>query len=325
MEGAGRWLGLGMALALAASASAAPAAPVAPASPQALSREPLRPLPARTGADPARAALGKRLFHDVRLSSDRRNSCASCHDLQRGGADGLVVAHPRGGKAGLFNTPSIYNSSFNFRTSWIGLPVTVDTLPEHVNAGSWNALVAALAGDAGLGSQFKAVYAVELDAASAKDALSHYLRTLVTPSRFDRFLRGDTTAITEEEKQGYARFKGYGCVACHQGVNVGGNMFARLGAMQPVPGLESRAGGLGRFQVTGRDSDRQVYRVPSLRNVALTAPYFHDGSVATLEGAVNLMFYHQLGRNAPQQDKDLIVRFLHTLSGERMPPPGAAP
>jgi cytochrome c peroxidase len=287
--------------------------------------EPLRPLPPDSKADPARAALGKLLFFDPRLSGERRSSCATCHDLRRGGADGLKVAHPRGGKAGLFNTPSIYNSIFNFRTSWIGKPVTVDTLPEHVNAGSWAALLAALAGDGALAARFNDVYGAPLDAASARDALNHYLRTLVTPSRFDRYLRGDAAALSEEEKAGYARFKSYGCVACHQGVNVGGNMFARLGAMEALPGLAERPGGQGRFALTRRDSDRQVYRVPSLRNVALTAPYFHDGSVASLHEAVDLMFRHQLGRSAPQQDKDLIVRFLHTLNGERLPPPGAAP
>lgn len=289
------------------------------------SREPLRPLPLASRADPARANLGKLLFVDSRLSADRRNSCATCHDLGRGGADGLKVAHPRGGKAGLFNTPSIYNSVYNARTSWIGKPVTVDTLPEHVGAGSWSVLVAALAQDEAMNERFRNVYAADLDAATARDALQHYLRTLVTPSRFDRFLRGDSAAITPEEKAGYARFKSYGCVACHQGVNVGGNMFARLGVMEPVPGLPERPGGLGRFQVTGREADRQVYRVPSLRNVALTAPYLHDGSVATLSEVVDLMFRHQLGRNAPPEDKALIVRFLQTLSGERLPPAEATP
>lgn len=311
---ASRRLAVPLALAVAAAGAAL-----------AHSAEPLRPLPQDAKADPARAALGKLLFFDPRLSGERRNSCAGCHDLRRGGADGLKVAHPRGGKAGLFNTPSIYNSVFNFRTSWIGKPVTLDTLPAHVGAGSWAALVAALAEDEAVSARFGKVYAADINPDTARDALEHYLRTLVTPSRFDRFLRGDAKALSPEEKAGYARFKSYGCVACHQGVNVGGNMFARLGAMQAVPGLAERPGGQGRFQVTGREADRQVYRVPSLRNVALTAPYFHDGSVATLEEAVNQMFQYQLGRNAPQQDKDLIVRFLHSLSGERMPPPGAAP
>lgn len=289
-----------------------------------LPREPVRPLPRDVLADPARAALGKMLYFDKRLSGERRNSCAGCHDLQRGGTDGLKVAHARGDKAGLFNTPSIYNSVFNFRTSWIGKPVNLETLPEHVGAGSWNALVGALAGDEAVSARFRQVYGAELDAGIARDALGHYLRTLVTPSRFDRYLRGESGAISEDEKAGYARFKSYGCVACHQGVNVGGNMFARLGAMEAVPGLAGRPGGLGRYQVTGRPEDRQVYRVPSLRNVALTAPYFHDGSVATLPEAVDLMFRHQLGRNAPPEDKALIVRFLHTLNGERLPPQGAA-
>ena len=291
----------------------------------ALAQEPLRPLPQKTGSEPVRAALGKALFHDPRLAGDRRNSCASCHDLRKGGADGRPVAHGRGQKAGLFNTPSIYNSSFNFRSSWIGQRVSIDALPQHVGAASWDEMVAGISQDPALASKFNDVYGDEATPGAARDALVHYIRSLVTPARFDRYLRGDKSALNEDEKAGYARFKRYGCVACHQGINVGGNMFARLGVLHEVPGLKDRPGGLGRFQLTGREEDRQVYRVPSLRNVALTAPYFHDGSVPTLEEAVNLMFRYQLGRSAPQQDKDLIVRFLHTLSGEKLPPPGALP
>ena len=158
-----------------------------------------------------------------------------------------------------------------------------------------------------------------------KDALNQYLRSLLTPSRFDRYLRGEADAINADEEAGYAAFKRYGCVACHQGVNVGGNMFARLGVMRELPGLAASGAGQGRFMVTGREEHRQMFRVPSLRNVALTAPYLHDGSVATLEEAVELMFKHQLGRAAPPQDKTQIVQFLHTLTGEAMPPPEAAP
>ena len=303
---------LGLALALAA-AGVAFAQPV--------QNEPLRPLPARSGADPARAALGKRLYFDARLSGSGRHSCASCHDLGRGGADGKPLADAIGGKGGLFNTPSIYNSVFNFRQSWIGRPVGLDQLPEHVQGGSWDAILVRLAPDNALDSQFREVYGEAMTAGAARDALGQYLRTLVTPARFDRYLRGDGAALSEDEKAGYARFKSYGCVACHQGINAGGNMFARLGVLRPLPG----AHGQGRFQLTGKEADRDVYRVPSLRNVALTAPYLHDGSVATLEEAVDLMFKYQLGRAAPRQDKELIIRFLGSLNGERLPPEGTAP
>ncbi|MFP5391670.1 MAG: cytochrome-c peroxidase [Gammaproteobacteria bacterium] len=297
---------------------------LAQAQPDAIGSEPLRPLPLKSDADPARAALGKRLFFDARLSGSGRHSCASCHDLARGGSDGRRLPVPITGQpgrySGLYNTLSIYNTSFNFKPSWIGRPINVDTMAEHVEARNWDGMIAPLLQDSALAGEFRSVYGSELNAASARDALGHYLRSLITPSRFDRYLRGERRALNDEELAGYARFKSYGCVACHQGINVGGNMFSRLGAMQDVP-----TGGPGRQQLTGRAADYGVYRVPSLRNVALSAPYFHDGSVETLQEAVDLMFRHELGRAAPQKDKELIVRFLTTLSGERMPPPGAAP
>lgn len=280
----------------------------------ALPDEPLRALPAVGSAaiDPAKAAVGKRLFHDSRLSAGGRTSCASCHNLLRGGVDGRARTPQVDGTSGLFNTPTVYNSQFNARQSWIGRPLGVDALPMHAGAGeNWDALAARTDG--------------EVDGPGARAGLIEFLRTLRTPSRFDRHLRGDAQALSPDEKSGYASFKRYGCVACHQGINVGGNMFARLGVMRELPGLDGGPAGQGRFLVTGREQDRYMFRVPSLRNVALTAPYLHDGSVATLEEAVELMFRHQLGRSAVPQDKAQIVQFLHTLTGEAMPPAGAAP
>jgi cytochrome c peroxidase len=169
------------------------------------------------------------------------------------------------------------------------------------------------------------VYGDTVNAAQLKDALGEYLRSLATPSRFDRYLRGDKQALSTDEKLGYARFKSYGCVSCHQGINVGGNMYQKFGAVRELAPGASMAADLGRYELTRREADRHMFRVPSLRNVALTAPYFHNGSVATLEEAVDAMFKYQLGRQAPPLDKELIVRFLHTLNGEVMPPPGALP
>ena len=298
-------------LVLIATMRGASAAPVMP-----LSDEPLLPLPASLGADPVRAAIGKRMFHDVRLSPDQRTSCATCHNLQRGGADGQARAIGPDGKPRMFNTPSIYNSHFNVRQSWVGRRVDVDNLPAHAGFGdNWPAVAARVRG-----SERREGEIVDPDAA---DALGHYLRTLLTPSRFDRYLRGDAQALSADEKAGYGHFKRYGCVACHQGVNVGGNMFARLGAMRDYPGLALSIAGQGRFLHTGREEDRYVFRVPALRNVALTAPYLHDGSVATLDEMVELMFRYQLGRSAAPHDKAQIVQFLHTLTGEAIAPPGA--
>jgi cytochrome c peroxidase len=301
------------------------------AAPAALTAEPIRPLPLYTGADPARAALGRALFHDLRLSRDNTQSCASCHQLARGGADSRALSLGAGGIANRFNTPTVYNSTLNFRQTWIGRHNTIDGLLDHVItrpsvfASTWEMVASRLTGDKLMTAHFAKVYGDEISAPLVKDALSHYLKSLQTPSRFDRYLRGDQGALSADEKQGYAKFKSFGCVSCHQGVNVGGNMYQKFGAMRPVAPGPGIGADLGRFELTSRESDRHMFRVPSLRNVALTAPYFHNGSVATLEEAVDAMFKYQLGRSASKRDKQFILDFLHTLSGETMPPKGALP
>lgn len=301
------------------------------ASGQALPNEPLRPLPQSGSFDPARAALGRALFHDLRLSRDNTHSCASCHQLKKGGADGKALSAGAGGLLNRFNTPTIYNSSFNFRQTWTGRHGSVDSLLEHVIsrpsvlATTWELVAARLLGDAALNVRFQRAYGQDVAAPLVKDALSHYLASLVTPSRFDRYLRGDNNAISADEKAGYAKFKGFGCVACHQGINVGGNMYQKFGVMRELAPDAKAGRDPGRFELTGREADRHMFRVPSLRNVALTAPYFHHGAVATLEEAVDAMFKYQLGRSASARDKEQIIRFLGSLSGEQMPPPGAQP
>ncbi len=298
---------------------------------QPLLAEPIRPLPLNSGANPARAAIGRLLFNDLRLSRDNNQSCASCHQLARGGADARALSLGAGGIAHRFNTPTVYNSTFNFRQTWTGRHSTIDGLLDHVITrpnglvSSWEMVASRLTGDADMGAKFYAVYGDDVTPAMLKDALGHYLKSLNTPSRFDRYLRGDKAALTFDEKTGYAKFKSFGCVNCHQGINVGGNLYQKFGAMREPAAGAAIAIDQGRFDLTGRASDRRMFRVPSLRNVALTAPYFHNGSVATLDEAVEAMFKYQLGRDASPGDRDLIVRFLKTLSGEKMPPPGALP
>lgn len=303
---------------------------VSPAQP--LLAEPIRPLRPAAGLDPARVALGRALFHDLRLSRDNTQTCASCHKSEHGGADSLARSLGPGGILTRFNTPTVHNSVLNYRQGWLGAYSGIDGMLDHVfgpaspgKVAAWELVASRLTGDEVIGAQFSRVYGEEVSAARMKDALSHYLRSLLTPSRFDRYLDGERGALSAEERAGYARFKSYGCVSCHQGVNVGGNMFQRFGAMrQPVPGAPITADPL-RYSVTGREEDRHMLRVPGLRNVALTAPYFHNGSVSTLEEAVDAMFKYQLGREASAQDRDLIVRFLKSLSGEPAPPAGARP
>jgi cytochrome c peroxidase len=288
--------------------------------------EPIKPLPLKLTLDARKVELGKALFHDKRLSKDNSIACASCHDLAKGGADGKPTAVGIGGQVGPINTPTVLNSSFNFRQFWNGRAATLEEQaagPVH-NPGemgsNWDEVLAKLRQDAVLVGKFTAVYKDGLKPANIQDAIATFESSLVTPSRFDRFLRGELKAINENEARGYQLFKTYGCVACHQGVNVGGNMYQQFGVMDEyfkVRGKPITEADLGRYAVTKLDSDRHVFKVPSLRNVELTAPYFHDGATRTLEEAVDVMFRYQLGRTAPASDKNLIVQFLKTLTGEK--------
>ena len=289
--------------------------------------EPISPLPSLESLqlDPKKIKLGERLFQDTRFSKDNSTACVSCHSLSKGGADGRKNSVGVRQQLGVINAPSIFNSGLNFRQFWDGRS---DSLEDQVDKVvhdareldmNWGDLLAILSTDAALVAEFKAAYPEEgLQATSIQNALASYQRSLLTPSRFDRYLLGDAKALDEDELKGYQLFKDYGCVACHQGVNIGGNMFQKFGVMDDY--FAKRGGvstaDLGRFNVTQQEADKHVFKVPSLRNVALTAPYFHDGMTDTLDAAVDVMFRHQLGRTASATDKRLIVKFLTSLSGE---------
>lgn len=310
-------------------------------------REPIGTAPARPGATPtpppprakagpisplvpprldaAKVALGERLFSDRRLSHDDTISCASCHDLERAGTDRRSVSIGIHGTAGQLNAPTVYNSGFNIKQFWDG---RADTLEAQIDGplhsqremgSAWPEAVAKLRQDPEYRSSFDRIYPDGLRAENVKDALATFERSLVTvDSRFDRFLRGQRDAITADERRGYELFKGYGCATCHQGSNVGGNMFQTLGIMGNYFGDRGRIteADYGRYNVTKRDEDRFQFRVPSLRLAVLTAPYFHDGSVPTLAEAIDIMGKYQLGRDIPENDRELIIAFLATLPGE---------
>ena len=286
---------------------------------------PLKPLPAVPVLDSKRVELGRQLFHDPRLSVNNSLSCASCHRLDRGGADDKPLSLGFDGRPVAVNTPSVFNASLNFRQFWDG---RVETLEEQAHivvhsptemGSDWATVVQRIAADNHYAAAFTDAYPSGVTQANIQGALAEYERTLLSlNSRFDQYLAGNTAILSTEEKYGYQRFQDYGCIACHQGVNIGGNMFQKFGVLgdyfaardNPTPA------DLGRFNVTGAEEDRHVFKVPSLRNVAVTAPYFHDGSQATLEGAVTVMFTYQLGRIPSEEDKALIVKFLKTLTGE---------
>jgi cytochrome c peroxidase len=276
-----------------------------------------------------RILLGRDLFFDKRLSADQTISCASCHDLELGGDDGLPTAVGINGAVGPINTPTVLNSGLNFAQFWDG---RVRTLQEQAAGpvhnpiemgGSWELAIERFSEDRELAGRFARAYEEGLTAESIADAIAVYETALLTlNSAFDRYQDGDEGALSAEAEEGYELFQGFGCISCHQGRAFGGNMFQRFGVMGDYfadRGLPLADADLGRYNVTGRDVDKFRFKVPSLRNVARTAPYFHDGSAATLPDAVALMAHYQLGEPATAEQLSRIVAFLESLNGEIEP------
>ncbi len=271
-----------------------------------------------------KVALGKQLFEDVSLSKDNRLSCLSCHSFSTGGTDRTL--HEVGGKEfGAINTLTVFNSGFNFRLNWNGkfenLAAQVDGALQNPQemGNKWEEVVNKLRQSPKYVQAFAQIYPDGLTQTNIKDAITTYEQSLYTPnSRFDQFLRGNKQALTAAEQEGYRIFKAYGCVSCHQGVNVGGNMFARFGVTGDYITNRGKIAKVdqGRFNVTKNEADRYVFRVASLRNVALTPPYFHDGSAQTLEQAIAVMAKYQLGRPLSKEQINLVAQLLSTLSGE---------
>ncbi len=269
-----------------------------------LGQEPITPIPPAPIQDPWQAALGDRLFHDPRLSHDNTLSCNSCHDTATNGAE-AGRGKSSAGAAPALNTPTVFNAALNFRLNWEGDLRTLESQVEQTlrnprrMGSSLNEALNKLRADPELSKQFREAYGREMDGLGILAAISTYERSLLTPGcRFDLWLEGDANAITAQELAGYRLFKSLGCVSCHQGVNVGGNMYQRHGIFHPLASPEP-----------------EIVRVPSLRNVAVTPPYFHDGSAATLPQAVKAMGYAQLDRVLTDDQTQAIVAFLNTLTG----------
>ena len=287
--------------------------------------EPISPIPETVDVDPEKVRLGRQLFHDPILSKDGTVSCATCHDLAAGGGDGRKISLGVDDKPGKVNSPTVFNAGLNFKQFWDGRARTLEhqidgPVQSAFEMGSlWPDVVARLYKDDDYPGLFKKIYPNTISRRNVKDAIAEYIRSLNTPnSRFDRWLKGDRKALNAQEKRGYALFKDYGCSSCHQGANVGGNMFQVFGVLNDY--FKKRGditeADLGRYNITGNEEDRHSFKVPSLRMAAMTAPYLHDGNAKTLRDAVDAMFEFQLGREAPDRDKDDIVAFIKTLVGE---------
>ncbi|MCC6302722.1 MAG: c-type cytochrome [Gammaproteobacteria bacterium] len=320
------------------------------AAPEARAFEPFSPLPAappipaENPQTPAKVALGRQLFFDPRLSVDGRVSCNSCHDLRRGGADGRKVSTGARGVATARNAPTLWNAAYQTAYFWDGRAASLEEAiaghivdPAIMGQPDAGAALASLGRLALYRKQFSAAFGGwrPVKYRHAVDALAAYVRTLVTPGGpFDRYLEGDASALSEAARRGHGLFVEKGCAACHFWVNLAG----------PVPGLAIPMGkgfyelfptyrgsryeaeygllgaDMGRFHIDGRVEHQYLWRVPTLRNVELTAPYFHNGSVATLEEAVRVMAKTQFDLDVNEGEVSDIVAFLHALTGEFPPP-----
>lgn len=284
--------------------------------------EPIEPVPPVKEVNLAKAELGKKLFFDPRLSKSGFISCNSCHNLSMGGSDNLKTSIGHNWQKGPINAPTVLNSSLNFVQFWDG---RAETLKEQAGGPIANpgemAFTHDLAEDVvksipGYVTEFKMVFGDDkIDIERITGAIAEFEDTLVTPnSPFDQWLLGDANALTADEQAGYKLFKDSGCVACHYGVAVGGSSFQKMGVKAEY---NSKSKVEGRKAVTGKDEDRFNFKVPTLRNVELTYPYFHDGQAKTLTEAVDVMGRLQLGKKFTDKENAKIVAFLKSLTGEQ--------
>jgi cytochrome c peroxidase len=303
--GAGRRVTYLLLLALVCINAISPTTAQPPAFDVRAGQEAITPIPVMPAQDPRRVVLGERIFNDRRLSRDDTHSCSSCHDTDTNGGSGNARDLTPDGRPLAFNTLTVFNAGLSFRLNWEGKFRSLEEQAKQtisnpaIMASSADEVVGKLRADTEMVRQFRDAYGREPDVAALLDAIATYERSLVTPgSRFDRWLAGEATAITPLELSGYQLFKALGCISCHQGVNVGGNLFQRGGIFHPLGPAEP-----------------SLVRVPSLRNVATTPPYFHDGSAATLSDAVKTMGIAQLDRVLTERQIGAIVAFLNTLTG----------
>jgi cytochrome c peroxidase len=295
--------------------------------------EPVQPLPKPLPVDTHKVALGIQLFNDPRLSKDNTVSCASCHMLSHGGGDGRKSSIGVNGQIGPINAPTVFNAVLNHQQFWDGRAGTLQEQaggpplnPIEMASASWDEIVAKLSADPVFTESFKHVYPQGYSGETITDAIAEFEKTLTTPSRFDAYLTGNKAALSSQEIRGYQLFKANQCFTCHVGSNFGGQSFERMGLKADY--FAQRGGSLtqadnGRYNVTKDEQDRQRFKTPTLRNVELTQPYFHDGSVNDLHEAVRIMLKYQVGKSLPDQDVDDLVAFLKTLTGTYVPTPSA--
>lgn len=282
------------------------------------------PLPQTVKLDNEKVKLGSLLFHEPKLSRNNSISCASCHNLSLAGTDRKSSSVGVNNLSANSNSPTVFNSVFNFSQFWDG---RANTLTEQVSFPihdpmemdtTWADIIAKLTLDPVYLKLFKGAYDDGINSKNIINAIVTFEKSLVTPnSAFDQYLRGDKHALNTQQLKGLQSFKEFGCISCHQGINIGGNMFQKFGvAKDYFESKQVQENDLGRFNITKREEDRHVFKVPSLRNVAVTQPYFHDGSIRTLADAVKIMGEYQLGQKLSDQDVEDLTVFLESLTGQ---------
>lgn len=291
----------------------------------AFANAPVQPLPRNAVYDAAKMDLGNALYHDVRLSGDNTLSCATCHGLEDGGCDQLPVSKGIAGQMGPINAPTVFNSAYQFAMFWDG---RMSTLKEQAGGpvenplemgAKWADVLPKLAADPEFMAKFSAVYP-ELNDANIRDAIAEFERSLVTTnSPFDRYLRGDDTALSADAKRGYELFVQNGCAACHTGKILGGQSYEPMGYREDYFGNLDRPltdADAGRYNFTKNEADRGKFKVPTLLNVALTHPYFHDAATDNLREAVAIMAEYNAGVALSDSELDALTAFLESLTGE---------
>lgn len=276
---------------------------------------------------PERVDLGRKLFFDPRISVDGTASCARCHQPALYGTDGLPKSHGNHDKLNPRNAPTILNAALQFKEHWHGDRENVEDQAEQALIGpasfgnpDYATAMAKIDDIPGYLEMFRKAFPGEENPVTQDNwgkAIGAYERTLVTPSRFDKYLAGDAQALSPAERTGLRKFIDTGCIACHNGPGVGGGMFQKFGVVEDYwKETGSKEVDKGRFDATHKPDDMYVFKVPSLRNVAMTPPYFHDGSVRSLPETVRIMAKVQLGKTLSDQDANEIVTFLKSLTGE---------
>lgn len=284
---------------------------------------PIQPIPQKIDIDKQWLLLGKALFNSTLLSKDNTISCASCHVTSTGGDDGFPVSVGVNNKVGVRNSPTVLNATFNFRQFWDG---RANSLLEQASgpihnpvemASSWPAVITKLSKDSYFYQAFNDLSPDGITVENILLAIVTYEESLITPNApIDQYLLGNRTALTQQQIRGLQLFIDYGCSTCHQGTNIGGNIYQKLGRINDIP--KKLTQDFGKYEVTKKQVDRFVFKVPSLRNIAQTAPYFHNGSVSTLNEAVTIMASSQLGRQLSTKEVEDIVALLHSFSSKEI-------